>query len=414
MEQVSMNDGLDGRETVAFGLAAGEVAVFVLSLMTAYAALRSGLPGAVGWCLAAVLGVGGAALAWGRLAGRPLLEWAALLARFAVRTRHARVAPVRQRCRLPRRRGQAGRGPVVVAMALRRHEAAGRAVVAPSGSPQLSLVDGVHRTRLAATGTAGGAAREGRGHVVVFFSLNGGTGRTTLAVELATLLAVRGRAAAASGSWGERVALLDLTERSPTVGLRLGIPIPVAAGVPPGTSLLTHESGLLVLAASPAERSGAAAGAAWVRAALAAAERAGAGLVVVDIDCDLGPRCLEVLRRCDEVHVTVAPTAVGVLDSYRSTAALRRLGLRHRIGYVVNRWHEGADLAEAMADLGGSIGAAIPDDDALVRAETSHRAAGLDAGTPVARALLGFAEAVESAALRGRPAAQPWADSDAG
>jgi hypothetical protein len=42
-----MNDGLDGRETLAFGLAAGEVAVFVLALMSAYAVIRTRLAGRV-------------------------------------------------------------------------------------------------------------------------------------------------------------------------------------------------------------------------------------------------------------------------------------------------------------------------------------------------------------------------------
>ena len=97
MDQVSMNDGLEGRETVAFGLAAGEIAVLVLALLTGYAVLRSGLAGALAWSLAAVLVAGGATLAWGRLAGRPLLEWSVLLARFLVRTRHARVARLRVR-----------------------------------------------------------------------------------------------------------------------------------------------------------------------------------------------------------------------------------------------------------------------------------------------------------------------------
>ena len=86
-----MNDGLDGRETVAFGLAAGEIAVFVLALMTGYAVLRSGLPGAAAWIMAVVVVAVGAALAWGRIEGRPLLDWSLLLGRFVVRTRRRRL-----------------------------------------------------------------------------------------------------------------------------------------------------------------------------------------------------------------------------------------------------------------------------------------------------------------------------------
>ena len=97
MEQVSMNDGLDGRETLAFGLAAGEVAVFVMALLSGYAVLRSGLAGALAWALAVVVVGAGALLAWGRLGGRPMVEWAVLLGSFAIRTRHVRIARVRAR-----------------------------------------------------------------------------------------------------------------------------------------------------------------------------------------------------------------------------------------------------------------------------------------------------------------------------
>lgn len=393
MEQVSMNDGLEGRETVAFGLAAGEVAVFVLALMTAYAALRSGLPGAAGWCLAALLAGGGGALAWGRLDGRPLLEWAVLLARFVVRTRHVHLARLAQVCRGLRRRPRPAGAPVVAKVALRRHPEQGAPTVA-NGPQRLAVVGRPLRAvgRAAEAGTAPGR----RAHVVGFFSLNGGSGRTTLAVELATLLAVRGLAAGASDDLGPRVALLDLTERSPTAALRLGIPLPLRSEPADSAAFVAHESGLLVLAA-PAERCGPASGATVVRAAVGAAERAGAGVVVVDVDCDLGVRCVEVLRRCDEVYVTIAPTAVGVLDAYRSTAALRRLGLRDRIGHVVNRWHAGVDLAEVMADVGGTVRAAVPEDGALVRAENRHRPAALDPSAAISAALRPLAERVERA-----------------
>jgi MinD-like ATPase involved in chromosome partitioning or flagellar assembly len=414
MERVSMNDGLDGRETVAFGLAASEVAVFVLALMSAYAALRSGLPGAMAWCLAAVLVGGGGALAWGRMAGRPLLEWAVLLARFGVRTRQAHAARLRQRWRgLRPAPGAAESGAVVVRLALRRQgQARGRAgAELGAAPPRLSVVGDVPWRRATAGAPPGAPATRGS-RLVAFFSLNGGTGRTSLAVEVAALLAVRGRAASTAGDRGLRVALLDLTERNPAVALRLGIPLPAGLGADAPAGPIVHESGLLVFTASPSAlgRDTAAAG---VPAALRTAERAGAELVVVDIDCDLGERCLEVLRRCDEVHVTVTPTAGGILDAYRSTAALRRLGLRDRIGYVVNRWREGSDLGEAMDDLGGSIAAEVPEDEAFVEAESRHRLVASGGGAASA-ALSRLADAVERGIDAGCPAIEPWAGSHAG
>jgi MinD superfamily P-loop ATPase len=129
-----------------------------------------------------------------------------------------------------------------------------------------------------------------------------------------------------------------------------------------------------------------------------AAEDGGAGIVVVDIDCDLGPRCVEVLRRCDQVMITLTPTAGGLVDAYRSTAVLRRMGLRERIGYVVNRWHPGIDIGETMADLAGTIAAEVPDDRSVVEAENSHRIAGLDGTGAVPAALTKLAEVIESVA----------------
>ena len=414
-----MNDGLDGRETIAFGLAAAEVAILVMALMSGYAVVRSGLAGAVAWSLSAVLVAGGATLAWGRLAGRPLLEWSVLLVRFLVRTRHQRAARLRGRwghaasaarsggwrCRLVSRPPRSGRalqtGAVVIPLALRRVEGEAGNVVSGADGAWRPGDDGHHRS-----------------HVVCFFSFNGGTGRTTLAVEVAAILAVGGHATAATRSPGMRVALLDLTERSPGVGLRLGIPPPPARGDAPPTpsaSLVTTGAGLLVgLASAPATPAELPATPA-PKALIEAAEDRGADVVVVDIDCDLSAHCRQVLQRCDQVLVTLTPTAGGVLDAYRSTAVLRRMGLRDRIGYVVNRWRPGIDLAETMADLGGTIAAEIPDDQAVVDAENRHRIAGLDSSGALAEALAQLGSVVESASGLGRPSvAARRRDSNAG
>ncbi len=143
----------------------------------------------------------------------PLLEWAILLARFAVRAQRGRAVLASQA------------GAVVVPLALRRHRAGGRVPLRRPPRP--------------------------RARVEAFFSLSGGSGRTTLAVEVAALVASRGAAARASGGRGARVALLDLATRSPAVALRLGLPVPspAAAGYPrpeATPALVTHASGLAV------------------------------------------------------------------------------------------------------------------------------------------------------------------------
>jgi MinD-like ATPase involved in chromosome partitioning or flagellar assembly len=352
MDQVSMNDGLDGRESIAFGLGAAELAAFVLVLLTGYAALRSGLPGVVAWGLAGVLVLGGALLAWGRMAGRSMLEWAVLLVRFTVRAHRGRGLLASQA------------GAVVVPLALRRH------LVAPA--------------------TADVASSHGRARVEAFFSLSGGSGRTTLAVEVAALLAARGAAARATGAGGARVALVDLTARSPAVALRLGLPLPEGAGErrpDAAPALVTHATGLIVHPGGGMPRPSEAAGLAWIGAVLEAVERAGADLVLADIDCDMGAVCVALLRRCDRLHVTLTASATGVLDAYRSAAALRRLGLRERIDYVVNRCTGPIQLGEVMSDLDGAVVAEIPQSAAFVTAENRHRVAALDDRGPAAAAI---------------------------
>jgi MinD-like ATPase involved in chromosome partitioning or flagellar assembly len=364
MDQVAMNDGLDGRETVAFGLGAAEVAVFVLALLTGYAALRSGLPGVVEWALAGLLVTGGALLAWGRMAGRSMLEWAVLLARFAIRAHCGRAMLASQT------------GAVVVPLALRRH--------------------------LPGSGSRGeAAAPRRRARIEAFFSLNGGSGRTTLAVEVAALLAARNAAARRAGAAGIRVALVDLTTRSPAVALRLGLPLPAppqAGDRGSGTSapLVTHATGLLVHPGAGAPPASDAAALAWVSAVVDAAEGTGADLIVADIDCDLTALCVDVLRRCDRVHVTLTASAGGVLDAYRSTAELRRLGLRDRIDYVVNRCAGPIQLGEVMSDLDGVVVAEVPQSAAFVTAENQHRIAALDDRGPAAAAITRLAEHVQT------------------
>ncbi|MEO8897358.1 MAG: hypothetical protein ABI352_07205 [Candidatus Dormibacter sp.] len=370
-----MNDGLDGRETVAFGLGAAEVAVFVLALLTGYAALRSGLPGAVAWALAGLFVAFGALLAWGRTAGRSMLEWAVLLARFVVRAHRGRAVL----------RSQSG--AVVVPLALRRHlpGARGDAVADPPRR---------------------------RARVEAFFSLSGGSGRTTLAVEVAALVASRGAAVRATGGRGTRVALLDLAARNPSVALRLGLPVPPSCPADdrsePTPALVTHASGLAVHTGGAAPPASAAAAAGSVTELVDVAERAGADLIVADIDCDLGALCVAVLRRCDRVHVTITASATGVLDAYRSTAALRNLGLRDRIDYVVNRCAGPIQLGEVMSDLDGAVVVEVPQSAAFVIAENHHRIAALDDRGPATAAIVRLAEHVQRGLDAGADAVPRW------
>ena len=99
---------------------------------------------------------------------------------------------------------------------------------------------------------------------------------------------------------------------------------------------------------------------ALLREVLRELDMEGFDLVVLDVSPELSPLNTTALCACDDVFVVVVPTAGGVQDAYRSTEALRRLGLRHQLRYIVNRSRPETDLSEPMADLGGQLIARDP------------------------------------------------------
>jgi MinD-like ATPase involved in chromosome partitioning or flagellar assembly len=137
-------------------------------------------------------------------------------------------------------------------------------------------------------------------------------------------------------------------------------------------------------------------------AAVAELEARGCDTIVLDVAGDLSALTRWALEGAQDIFVVLTPTAGGVQDAYRSTEALRRLDLRHRLRYVVNRHRAEPLIAEAMGDLGGVVIAEIPDDPALELAEMEHRLVGLDPRGRTAAALRALAGTVDArvAALR--------------
>jgi MinD-like ATPase involved in chromosome partitioning or flagellar assembly len=243
-------------------------------------------------------------------------------------------------------------------------------------------------------------ARIGGARRITFFSLRGGTGRSTLATELACLLA-----ASRGDDTTPKVALVDLDLRSPSVAVRVGASeqtlLDFALAPPDERSvvdfMVTHASGARLLlgpqrAVSPE----------WpvtpalLREVLRELDMEGFDLVVLDVSPELSPLNTTAISACDDVFVVVVPTAGGVQDAYRSTEALRRLGLRHQLRYIVNRSRPETDLSEPMADLGGQIIGDIPDDESVISAENAHRLVGLEESAPAAIALRRLARRVSS------------------
>jgi MinD-like ATPase involved in chromosome partitioning or flagellar assembly len=383
MDQIEFADGFDRPDTIAFGLGAGQLAVVMVGALAAYSLVRSPWPPAVVDPIAGLIAVAAAALGWLRIAGRPALDWAVFAGLFWTRSRQGttrwELAAATPTDDVPEPSGS-GPAPILKLFGSRNGGT-------PAGLSKLPFIQTPSR--------ADGARR------VTFFSLRGGTGRSTLATELACLLA----SSKSAEHPAPRVALVDLDLRSPSVAIRLGAPertlLDYALAAPEDRRvtdyMVTHASGARVLLGPQS-----AVNPEWpvtpalLREVLRELDMEGFDLVVLDVCPELNPLTTTAICACDDVFVVVVPTAGGVHDAYRSTEALRRLGLRHQLRYIVNRWRPGTDLTEPMADLDGQVIGEIPDDDAVVTAENAHRLVALEETGPAAIALRRLARRVGS------------------
>jgi MinD-like ATPase involved in chromosome partitioning or flagellar assembly len=398
MDQIEFADGFDTPDTLAFGLGAGQLAVVMAGALAAYSLVRSPLPPAFVDPIAVLLAGSAATLGWLRVAGRPALDWAVFAAQFWTRPRHG-TARWAFAGAVP---GLANAAPMLAMATPPDDSPPGAVRVQPSPTSEGSgvgttaaLTAAIPPLRLPPPTRVHGARR------VTFFSLRGGTGRSTLATELTCLLASSGN----DDHPAPKVALVDLDLRSPSVAVRLGSPdqtlLDFALASPDDRSVIdfmaTHSSGARVLlgpqrAVNPE----------WpitpalLREVLRELDMEGFDLVVLDVSPELSPLNTTALCACDDVFVVMVPTAGGVQDAYRSTEALRRIGLRHQLRYIVNRSRPETDVSEPMADLGGQLIAEIPDDESVVTAENTHRLVGLEESAPAAIALRRLARRVAS------------------
>ncbi|MBV9099564.1 MAG: hypothetical protein JOZ46_11960 [Candidatus Dormibacteraeota bacterium] len=378
MDEVQFADGIDAPDRLAFGLGAGQLLVVVAGAMLAYALARAPLPTGLGPPLALTVAALAAALGWLRLAGRPALDWALFAGRFLAQSRAGSLdvtsadAPPVDGAAMPAH-GEALPATRGLVVPLRRY-AVGDAGAVPA---LRTATPPARRLRI------GGA------HRITLFSLKGGTGRTTLATELACLLA--------DPSSGERlrVALVDLDTRSASVAVRLGMACATVADyalAPPegrcAAGFMTeHGSGAHVMLGTPRPSGGD-----WplnagvVRDLLRDLDVEGFDIVITDVAAELSALTAAVITSADDVLVVLNATPGGVQDAYRTTEQLRRLGVRHQLRFVVNRARAGVDFATAMSDLAGHVIAEIPDDPAVLEAEDRQRCVA-DAGGAAADAL---------------------------
>jgi MinD-like ATPase involved in chromosome partitioning or flagellar assembly len=405
MDPIEFADGFDRPDRIAFGLNGGQLTVVMVGALGAYSLVRSPLPAAFADPVAAVMVAVAAGLGWLRFGGRPVLDWAIFAGLFLLRPRRGVVRCAVAVEAVPSWFAAPGAPATEPPASLSRIASAPEPTpIVPSPAPIIELFaprqTRARREPTSATNVSLTARRDGPRRVT-FFSLRGGTGRSTLATELACILA----SSHSDGYPTPKVALVDLDLRSPTVGVRLGAPqqtlLDYALAPPEDRSvadfMITHASGARVLlGAQRAVNPEWPVTPALIREVLRELDMEGFDLVVLDVSPDLSPLTTAALTACDDVFVVVVPTAGGVQDAYRSTEALRRLGLRHQLRYIVNRSRPGTDLTEPMADLDGQLVGDIPDDDTVVTAENAHRLVGLDDSGPAAVALRRLARRVGS------------------
>ena len=191
----------------------------------------------------------------------------------------------------------------------------------------------------------------GRLHVVCILSFAGGVGKTTLAVEAATLVGSRARYRTLDGEERPvRVLLLDAARTNPAAHLRLGLdPAQVSHLLTryDWPDSLTFEKravetrfgvSLLSLPQLPLQGLGPELPFGPIEAAgiLDAAEQSGFQLVVVDLGTQLEEGHRHLIGQADVVLGVVTPRVEALPDVLRITSYVRALGAGRKLGLVAN------------------------------------------------------------------------------
>ena len=217
--------------------------------------------------------------------------------------------------------------------------------------------------------------------VVAITSFAGGVGKTTLAVEIATLVASRARIRSLEGAeQAVRVLVLDAARLASAVGLRLGLdPAALAAAWshriwrdPSAVGELAQGTrwGVEVLTLPPhpqlTERDGhagagvAAFGAVEADALLEGAQRAGYHLLVADLGGIFEDGHRQLIDQADVVLGVVRPTLESLPDVFRLATVLRSQGMGRKLGIVANGADDDTEVKrlarEADVPLLGRVG----------------------------------------------------------
>lgn len=380
MRGVRIPHALNGQDRFALGLSVTSLAGFLFGLLAAYAVLHLRLPLPLRLALAAAITAISAALAWLRPEGRSLLHWMMAAIEFKLRTEvDARLATTRD-----------NPTPRLSVLAVVEGSTSAEEAAALDGDVLELPISGQESVAASGDGTDLDPVPVylGNPQVITFFSAKGGTGRTTLATEVACLLARKGRYRASPTSKPQqlRIALADFDHLSANVSVRVGMVQPTILDYLTETSnppphvldyMRTHQaSGLEVLLGPPkclpTKASSRVFDAAQALDVLAVLRSSGYHFVFVDLGASLGDFEIQVLDEADRIFCVVTPAASAVQDLYRAVEALRRLGFGPKLHYVANKVRDRSDFSEPMSDLGGTLAAQIHYDPAFDAAENLH------------------------------------------
>lgn len=432
MRGVRIPQGLNGEDQFVLGLSVTRLAALLLGLLAAYTILHLSLPSPVQLVAAGLAALMGAAIAWVRPEGRSLIHWMIAAVEYKVGNNGTTPAQVATSMERPAAAGPGHwRQPRLQVLGSRPQNEDQQPPASGVDSPQPGTQQPNAITFLAddtsdvielpedsplATVTASttqvfqtatpAPVYLGGTQVITFFSTKGGTGRTTLATEVACLLAMKGayREAAGGPTLPLRVALVDFDLGSANVSARIGMAQPTildflcdssVQAPDPLDFLIRHAStGLDVLLGPSKCLAGDRAeliGVSQAAHILSSLKGAGYHFVILDIASTLGDLETYLLEAATKIFCVVTPTAGSVQSLYRGVEALRRLGLGSKLAYVANKMRGRLNLDEAMTDLNGALAASVPYDPAFDAAENDHRPLAVRHANAAAGALLQLA-----------------------
>jgi CO dehydrogenase nickel-insertion accessory protein CooC1 len=228
--------------------------------------------------------------------------------------------------------------------------------------------------------------------LVCFLSFAGGVGKTTLAVETASLVGTIGRYVAGNGSEAPvRVLLIDAARFAPAAAIRLGVPPAALAsawapdawrepdaarrfvvGTRHGVDVLTlpphpRMSGRDAIFESP-DNEFQANGA---QTLLDAAHASEVVLVVADLGSAIDEGHRYLIEQADLVLGVVRPTTESLADAYRLAAMVRGLHMGRKLALVANQAPDDREARQIARDAGLDLLAVIPRDPAFDRAAES-------------------------------------------